>query len=68
MPDGLKTIDKLAFSGCDLLTGIHIPASVTEIGEFAFNNNRNYKLYVVPGSYAETYVRENRPSQLVIAE
>lgn len=68
LPDGLQTIGKHAFNGCDLLTWIHIPASVTEIGEFAFNNNRNYKLCAVPGSYAETYVRENMPSQLVIAE
>lgn len=68
LPDGLQIIGKHAFADCDSLTEMSIPASVTEIGEFAFTNRNYHKLYVVPGSYAETYVKENMPSQLVVIE
>jgi hypothetical protein len=32
----LKQIDQSAFSGCEFLTSIAIPASVETIGDFAF--------------------------------
>jgi len=37
--DQLKIIGPNAFIGCDILTQIQIPASVTEIGDGAFNTN-----------------------------
>ena len=36
IPDGVKEINKSAFSGCSKITDIIIPDSVTEIGECAF--------------------------------
>ena len=37
IPDGVKTIDPFAFRDCELLTGLTIPGSVTEIPQLAFN-------------------------------
>lgn len=36
VPSGVETICDRAFNGCDSLTGIHIPATVTEIGDTVF--------------------------------
>ena len=38
MPNGIKTIEEGAFNKCESLASIHIPASVTDIGERAFSN------------------------------
>ncbi|MCM1101265.1 MAG: leucine-rich repeat domain-containing protein [Clostridium sp.] len=63
--DGVEKIDKQAFESCDSLISVTIPASVTEIGEKAFKKSAfadkslELVLTVEPGSYAETYAKEN---------
>lgn len=55
--DTLESIGKMAFCyvGAKELV---IPASVTEIGEAAFNMDATQTVYVTAGSYAETYCLE----------
>lgn len=55
--DSLESIGKMAFCyvGAEELV---IPASVTEIGEAAFNMDATQTVYVTAGSYAETYCME----------
>lgn len=58
--DGVESIGKIAIAGCPKLTSITIPASVTEIAEKAFSENSSeLVLTVQPGSYAESYAKEN---------
>lgn len=42
LPDTLKSVGKCAFAFCGALKKITIPASVTEIGEYAFGYARDY--------------------------
>lgn len=58
--EGVEKIDVRAFSSCEELKTAAIPSSVTQIGEKAFNNtNDALVLTVQPGSYAESYAKEN---------
>ena len=61
LPEGLETIGEGAF--CYYAYGesiqIHIPLSVTEIGEDAFPYTNDLLLVVVKGSHAEEYAKEN---------
>lgn len=60
IPDSVTHIEESAFTGCSGLTGkIYIPVSVNEIGENVFEDIDNLVIYGVPGSYAETYAKEN---------
>ena len=70
LPDNLTSIGQNAFTRCDSLREIYVPASVTEIGDFSFKPTSSaITLHVTPGSYAETYAKENKlPHQLVEAE
>lgn len=57
---GIEQISVKAFIGCGKLKRVSIPASVTEIGERAFENtSAELVLYVESGSYAERYAKEN---------
>ena len=38
IPNGIKSIDDFAFSGCESLKKINIPEGVTDIGNSAFEN------------------------------
>ena len=54
-------VEKMAFSHCDSLTTITIPASVVEIGMLVFRDCKNLKdVRVAPSSYAEQYCIENK--------
>lgn len=59
MPSTLKTIGNLTFVGCTALNAdgaLTLSASITEIGEFAFQGiNKNY-IVCPEGSYAAEYV------------
>ena len=50
IPNYIKTIGYLAFSGCRNLTNIEIPDSVTTIIDGAFSNCRNLKTITIPDS------------------
>lgn len=45
-----------------------IPASVTEIQDWAFQNCESLTIYAPAGSYAEQYARENNIKFEAIAE
>lgn len=55
----MQSIRYSAFSGCDNLKKINIPASVDTIGEYAFENCENLTVTVKKGSFAEKYCKEN---------
>lgn len=56
--NGVTGIGKNAFAGCPALTSVTIPASVTSIDASAFRSELK-TIYGVPGSYAETYAKQN---------
>ena len=48
---GLKTIEAYAFEGCDNLTNITLPDSLTTIGDSAFSNGCSYLINLfIPAS------------------
>lgn len=55
--DGLQYIGKQAFAKCGKLTSITVPNSVSFIGDDAID--RSTVMYVEPGSYAESWAKEN---------
>lgn len=74
LPDTLTNIGEYAFYGCELLTEIHIPQSVDEIGEFSLGylsvtssagrysdilKVPEFAIYGIVGSAAQTYAEEN---------
>ncbi|MBR3806207.1 MAG: leucine-rich repeat domain-containing protein [Clostridia bacterium] len=52
VPNGVKYIDSLAFSGCRSLASIEIPDSVTYIGDYAFYDCANLKSIEIPDGVA----------------
>lgn len=58
--EGLEKIGAYAFSGCDSLMSIEIPASVTDIDPTAFfAMHDDFTIIGTPGSAAEQYATEN---------
>lgn len=58
--DGIERIDRQAFGYCGKLKEVIIPASVVEIEAQAFEyTSSELVLAVEPGSYAESYAKEN---------
>lgn len=60
LPEGVEVIEREAFLGCGKLTSVTIPASVTEIGEYAFEDcSKKLTLTVEKDSYAHQWAQEN---------
>ena len=60
VPEGTAEIGEFAFAGCQQLSAVTIPESVTVIGSNSFWNCENLRLHVWDGSYAQRYAREHR--------
>ena len=60
VPEGTTEIGAFAFAGCQQLSKVTIPESVTTIASNSFWNCDNLRLYVWDGSYALQYARERR--------
>lgn len=59
IPSSVTAIGSEAFFDCRDLTDITLPQSIAEIGEDAFFDCPNLTLWVVDGSYAQEYAKEN---------
>ena len=59
VPDGVRRIEKSAFSGCASLTAVTLPQSVEAIGEDAFAYCDKITVRACSGSAAERYAKEN---------
>ncbi len=57
--EGVTTIGNQVFEDCTSLTSVSIPSTVTSIGKKVFSVDNQCTFYVVKGSYAESYVKEN---------
>ena len=55
----MKKIGNYAFSVCDSLNSITIPASVTEIGKSLAHSYSGVSIFGYTGSTAESYAKEN---------
>lgn len=61
-PSSVKTIEEDVFYLCKSLKSVYVPSSVTSIGKDAFLTycSKGTTIYTEPGSYAETYAKENK--------
>ena len=50
IPQGIKSVDDCAFSGCTNLIKVSIPEGVTKIGEYAFSICKSLEAVVIPNS------------------
>lgn len=50
IPDGVTTIEKMAFEGCTALISVSIPNGVTSIGKYAFNECSGLTSVTFPNS------------------
>ena len=56
LPEGMTTIEKDAFFDCSKLSTVTLPASLTAIGDYAFDGcSDKLKFTVVEGSYAQQW-------------
>ena len=60
IPEGTAEIGEFAFTGCQQLSSVTVPESVTTIASSAFWNCEDLRLNVWDGSYALQYAREHR--------
>ena len=53
IPDGITTIDELAFYNCSSLTSVTIPNSVSKIGDYAFGGCSGLTSVTIPNSVTD---------------
>lgn len=56
---GVTKIGNLAFAGCESLSYVRIPQTVTDISETSFKDNNNLVIYCYTDSYAHQYAVDN---------
>ncbi len=56
---GVTKIGNLAFAGCESLSYVRIPRTVTDISETSFKDNNNLVIYCYTDSYAHQYAVDN---------
>ena len=70
LPDTVTRIESFAFSTCDELRAVYIPASVTEIGENAFVGLKNCTIYCEapskPDGWAENWLWEDECENVTV--
>ena len=70
LPDTVTYIESFAFSTCDELKAVYIPASVTEIGENAFVGLKNCTIYCEapskPDGWAENWLWEDECENVTV--
>ena len=70
LPDTVTHIESFAFSTCDELKAVYIPASVTEIGENAFIGLKNCTIYCEaqskPDGWAENWLWEDERENVTV--
>lgn len=59
VPDGVTSIEPVAFNNCPKLRTIVIPDTVTEMSKFTFGNLASFTIQGKSGSYAEQFATEN---------
>jgi hypothetical protein len=59
IPEGVTTISTAMFFSCGYLSSVQIPQSVTTIDKSAFEYCNKLTVYGTPGSYSETFAKEN---------
>ena len=59
IPIGTQSIGATAFKGCTNLLKVSIPESVTSIGDDAFTGCTQAEFFVIPGSYAEQWLKDH---------
>ncbi len=59
LSSGIRQINSEAMSGCDNLTVVYIPTTVTQIAKDAFSASPNVVIHCKKGSYAEHYAIQN---------
>jgi hypothetical protein len=60
VPDGVTQIGNDAFAACIDMTEITLPASVTSIGDAAFERFEQLTIHAPAGSFAEIYAAEHK--------
>ena len=58
--DHVRRIQSRAFADMPYLEAVFIPESVLWLGDGVFSGAQSLTIYGVPGSFAETYARENQ--------
>ncbi len=53
LPEGITTIEEMAFSGCHSLESVTIPSTVTELGRGAFNDCQKLDNVVIPAGVVD---------------
>jgi len=66
LPDGVEKIGSCAFSGCDDLMYINLPASLTEIAGDAFDGDSTVTLIVDEGSAAHSFAKGSGLKTIVV--
>lgn len=66
LPQGCESISNAAFINCKKLKEVYVPDSVKEIKNNAFKSCPNITLYVLSGSYGESFAKTTKEKYKII--